>query len=145
MIKITDYAGIGGDLEVFSFAAGRLNIDGVEVIVIHNEKILNKFDSDKWHVDAIMHKTPVPNTYELIVRERTDDPLDLILCHEAIHLSQFVRGDLSLDMDRKIFTWKGKTYTSDYEYQWRPWEREAFNGQGAMLRAYRRSKRPKCR
>lgn len=145
MIKITDYAGIGGDLDVMSFAAGRLNIDGVEVVVIHNEKILNKFVMPGWNINALMHKTPVPNTYELIIRERPEDPLQLILCHEAIHLSQFVRGDLTLDMERKIFTWKGQTFPSDYDYQWRPWEREAFNGQGAILRAYRRSKRPKCR
>lgn len=144
MFKITDYANIG-ESEIMRFAAERLNVDDVEVVVIHNERILDKFDTLKLHVNALLHKTPVPNTYELIIRERPVDPVPLIICHEMIHLSQYVRGDLSLDMDRKIFTWKGREYGPDLEYQWRPWEREAFNGQASLLRAFRKSRRTRCK
>lgn len=141
MINITDYANLGADIEVLTFAAEKLGIDGVNLVVIKNDNILDKFESDRWFVNGLMHKTPVPNTYELILRSNPQDPLRLILCHEMIHLGQFVRGELTLDMDKKVFTWKGKKYTSATEYKSRPWEALAFNGQAGLLRAFRKSKK----
>lgn len=141
MITINDLAGIGDKKEILEFAASHLGIDGVDLVVVINDKILDKFESDKWHVNALLHKMPIPNTYELIMRETTEDPLELVLCHEMIHLSQFVSGLLSLDMDKKEFRWKGKTWTTATPYMQRPWEALAFNGQAGLLRAFRKSKK----
>lgn len=138
MIKITDYAGLGAETEVLSFAAEKLGIDGVEVIVVNNEQTLDKFSDERWFINALLHKLPVPNTYELFIRKKTVDPLRLVLCHEAVHLYQFVSGQLRVDMEKKEFFWKGKKYPNSYEYDLRPWEREAFAKQAGLAAAFRK-------
>ena len=140
MIKITDYANLGADREILSFAADSLGVDGVELYVVESDKTLDKYDDKRWNVNAVLHRLPLPNTYELVLRHETDKPLPLVLCHEIVHLCQFTQGRLEFDDRAKKFLWEGRQFDVSYPYDSRPWEREAMRKEGELYRAYRKNK-----
>lgn len=126
-MKLTDYTSTKETVPVITFAAGRLGIpEDVELVINHNERVLDRFGGERLHIDAILHQMALPGKYQLIIRRFPTDPIVRILLHETVHLSQYVSGDLSLDLDRNIYTWKGQTYGPEIEYRKRPWEIEAF-------------------
>ena len=145
MIKVTDKANLSSVVDVVTFAADYLGIDGVEVMLIVKDSILDRFNDVGLSVNGLAYKTNVPNLYQIYLRSDPDEPIDLILCHEMIHISQYVRGDLSLDMANKVFTWKDDKYGSDIGYRSRPWEIEAMEGEMKLLEAYRKFKRQQRR
>lgn len=144
MIKITDYANLGDKVKIIEFAAEQLKLDNVTVVVQNNDIILDKIGGPEWRADGLLYKTNLPSTtYSLIIRRRPEMSIQLILCHEMVHLSQYMRGDLTFDIKKNSFTWKGNKYDSSIPYKERPWEKEAFDGQSKLERAYRKSNR-KC-
>jgi len=143
MFKITNYTDIDDISALLEFAAKQLGISDAEVVITKNDKLLDRFSTREYRVNGLLHKSPAPGVYNLMLREHPSDPLNLILCHEMIHLGQYIKGQLSLNVDTKVFTWKGQTYASEYPYESRPWEIEAFNGQGKLLKKFRKFKNGK--
>jgi hypothetical protein len=59
--------------------------------------------------------------------------LKTFLCHEFVHIDQYVRGDLELFGSFAI--WKGDTiYPKEVDYMNRPFEKEAFSKQSDYLK-----------
>lgn len=143
MIKITDYANLGENLKVLSTATELLRLDGAEVVVVWNNKILEKFETGGFKFNAILHRMLVKDTYELILNTFPDKPLPLVLCHEAVHLSQFLRGDLITDIEKKTYVWKGRLYGNDTLYEGRPWEIEALSQESSLLKKVNSTINPK--
>lgn len=144
MLKITNLTRIAKFDEIeqlLQWLATRLNITSGEVVLIHNDKILNKFSTEDLKIEALLYNN-ILDKYNLIIRSTIRDP-ELILCHEMVHLSQYVKGYLKLDMDKKIFTWKGNKFDNSLPYDLRPWEKEAYSQQGKLLREYKKYKRQK--
>lgn len=143
MLKITNLTRIAKFDEIeqlLQWLATRLNITSGEVVLVHNDKILNKFSNNDLKINALLYETPFRGVYNLIIDSKISNP-DLILCHEMVHLSQYIKGYLKLDMDNKIFTWKGAKYDNSLPYDLRPWEREAYSQQGKLYREYKKYKR----
>lgn len=140
-MKVTDYTTHTATYDVITFAAGRLGIpEDVELVINHNERVLDRFGGERLHLDAILHQMAVPGIYQLIIRRFPTDHIVRILLHETVHLSQYVSGDLSLDLASRTFTWKGKTYGPETDYFRRPWEIEAFKIADELWKAYKKSK-----
>lgn len=57
------------------------------------------------------------------------------ISHETIHLMQYRSGRIDILSDSKIL-WEGDTLTKEtiynIPYQFRPWEKEAFDGEGVL-------------
>ena len=66
------------------------------------------------------------------------------VCHEMVHVWQWVKGDLKDVYDRKLGNhgyrqmWKGKDYT-DTPYSKLPWERQAYRMQETLLNKFKNS------
>ena len=128
---------------MLNFLAKLLGIEDAEIVITKNDKILDRFDTREYRVNGLLHKSAAPGVYNLMLREHPSDPVNLILCHEMVHLAQYVKGFLSLDMDTKVFTWKGQAYAASYPYDSRPWEMEAFTKQGKLLRQFQKFQKGK--
>lgn len=134
MIKVNDYFGLGTELNTINIAAEKLGISDVEITVIKNDNMLDQVGSKDYIVNGLLHKTNVPgNYYNLYLRKDTNEPLRLTICHEMLHLRQYIDGDLAVDIDRKLFIWKGKDYPYSYPYMDRPWEKEVFKNQSKFV------------
>lgn len=146
-MKILDYANIGDDINYLELSAKQLGVGDVTLVVTRNESVLDKMSSGNNKINAILYRAAVPDpTYNLLLRIHTNKPLPLILCHEMIHLSQIERGDLVLNVDKKEFKWKGVTYEVSYDYDMRPWEKEAYFKESGLLNACKKEmkKERKC-
>ena len=55
-----------------------------------------------------------------------------VLAHELVHVKQFARGELSMNMEQ----WKSRLYCGNIDYWNQPWEREARRLQGRLLEDY---------
>ena len=135
MIKIDDYYGLGDNKNILETALANLGVNDIEIVVIRNDSLLRRYSNNLWTVSAICHKAPPPlvNHYTLCVSGNPEKAMPLLLCHEAIHLAQFNRGDLELNLEAKEFTWKGRKYSNNVEYKSRPWEIEAFSNESKLL------------
>lgn len=105
-----------------------LNYNIAHIIIQYNDKLLNRFSTKDYELQAFLDKTIVPNTYNLIVKTKLLESLEDIICHEMVHFDQYERGDLKLkntDNSGPIFIWKGEEFSSDSNYSSRPWEEEA--------------------
>ena len=146
MIKITDYYGLGSDKPILEAAMRGLGVDDVEIIVTRNDGLLQRFINESWVVNALLHKAPPPlKCFNLYISSEPQKAMPLLLCHEAVHMSQYMRGDLALNLEKKEFTWKGKKFDNSCDYLSRPWEIEAFAEESKVLRAAKKEvSRPKC-
>lgn len=134
MIKVTDYFGLGDDAAVIETAAKLLNLEDVEITVIQNDRMLNNVGGDNYVVNGLLHKTKIPgNNYNLFIRKDTNEPIRVIICHEMLHLKQYMDGNLSVDLENQKFKWKGKDYPYSYPYEQRPWEQEVFRQQSSFI------------
>lgn len=138
MITIKNYANIAEAHSLIEFVSHSLGISYAEVIITKNDKLLNKFNTNDFQLSALLYKAATPDVYNLIIREYQNEPISLVLCHEMIHLKQFVDGRLELDMNTKTFIWEGKRYSGSISYGTRPWEIEAFEKQWSLLRSYKK-------
>ena len=100
-----------------------LKYDTAHIIINYDDKILNRFSQGDFKLDAILNKTPIDHTYNLIIRTNSENSLELILCHEMIHFDQYERGDLQIEGGKAIYL--GKEYDSEMPYDLRPWEQIA--------------------
>lgn len=127
--------------KLLQFVTDKLSITSGEVILSTNDRILDMFGSKDLHLEAILQPTPIKDTFNLILRNRESSDVELILCHEMIHLNQYLNGDLKLDWDKKEFYWKGVKYENTIPYDNRPWEKEAFKQQYSLLKDWRKYKK----
>lgn len=142
MLKITNYIKNTDATELIEFCSSVLNITiPIELILINNDSVLKKFDTNDFELQALLYKTNVLNTYQLIIRTTPSESIEKIIAHEMVHLNQYASGDLDLNINTKTFTWKGKKYNSSIDYFSRPWEKEAFKKQSELLSKYRKYKR----
>jgi len=78
------------------------------------------------------------NIFKVFLKEGlSKSNLLLILCHEFIHIKQYLDGRLRLDGTKAI--WEDKEYDMlDIDYMDRPWETEAFRMQGKLYKKVKR-------
>lgn len=148
MITVYDYTGFKPEGEVekaLSFACNELGVDNITVVVTLNEKLLRKLSKHEVEYQAVLFKNKdLKHIYNLCFRPRLNQATYTeIIAHEAVHLSQQERGELSLNLSNGECRWKDELFTADYPYMERPWEREAFKVQSDILRQYKKSKKRK--
>lgn len=128
------------ETELMGFAFKTLGIEGVTLQIIQNDKVLDMFSTEDISLSALLTKTQL-GTYQLMLRSKPDNILTFILAHEMIHLSQMVKGKLSLDMGRRVFSWSGQEYAASYPYDSRPWEIEAKNKGEKLWKQWKRERK----
>lgn len=140
MIKVVDFFGLDNEAAAIEVAAKLLGIDDAEITVIQNDKMLDAVAGDEYVVNGLLHKTKIPgHKYNLYLRKDTNEPFRNTICHEMLHLKQYIDGDLSVDIDNRKFTWKGKDYQYSFPYKQRPWEQEVFRKQNAFIAQVRKA------
>lgn len=117
--------------------------DGVTIVVAENTALLDRLSTQDYDFQALLDKSPLKGTYTLYIRKSAYGNIKAILFHEAVHLAQYERGDLSLDVVSGRTKWKGVEYDVHFPYSQRPWEKEAFDLETKIARVYRRKKRGK--
>lgn len=101
-----------------------LNINDIELIIITNDKMLNKFDSSDIEMQALLQCDFEKHQYRLTLHSKiSQSMLSTIVCHELIHLKQYEKGELKAVKGGMM--WKGTFYKKDTPYFDRPWEIEA--------------------
>lgn len=117
-----------------------LGHDEANIIVQYNDKILNRFSTDDCELQALLDKSIVPHTYNLLLRTRLSESLENIICHEMKHFDQYEKGDLEIKKDDTglSFIYKGKEYSSSTDYYSRPWEKEARKAQYELWKEFKK-------
>ena len=146
MITIYDYTKFHPEGEVqraMSYACDKLGISDVTIVASINEKLLNKLSAKgDTEYEAVLFKTKVPHIYNLYFRPNLSASFYVeMVCHEAVHLMQQEKGELSLNLTTGECRWKGVVYLADCPYMSRPWEKEAFKMQGDLIKSYRKAKK----
>lgn len=117
-----------------------LGYNEANIIVQYNDKILNRFSTDDRELQALLDKSIVPHTYNLMIRTRFQESLETIICHEMKHFDQYEKGDLEIRKDDSglAFIYKGKEYKSSTDYYSRPWEKEARSAQFELWKEFKK-------
>lgn len=102
-----------------------LEIDSVIVFVNpFNENVRRKINKlNDLDVHALIEGDG--DVYYIYLKDLSTNRTIKVLSHELIHLEQKIRGDLTIVENG--YEWKGNFYPSDFDYNKRPWENEAFN------------------
>lgn len=89
--------------ELIEFLAKELKIDeDIQLTIAYNEELLTKLSNEDIEYQAITY-SPNNNLYYIFVT-KTRLGLQDLLCHEMVHVSQCVRGDLKISNDYKTVT-----------------------------------------
>lgn len=131
----TNIEGVG---DVALFAMEYLGIDGVTLCISQNYKFLRRLSSDNCEYEALLYKSPLEKSYNLIVRD--ERPKLNVICHECVHLKQYEDGRLSIDPETGCAIWEGEHFSNHTNYVKRPWEREAFDMDFKVAREYRKNR-----
>ena len=136
LTRTLDFAKID---ELLRFALdGRLSAD-VIVMVIEQDRTLDRLSNDDYELQALLYKSGLAHVYSLIIRSGTTPrKLEAIVFHESVHLMQYESGRLDVDPITGWAKWEGAHYDAKTPYRSRPWEKEAFSGQDALVKRYRR-------
>lgn len=140
MIEIKSSIKSDLDIEDFiRFAYTALGLTNDIVLRIYNDDyVLDRLAPPDCQLQALLHQTPLPHNYNLVVRNETDTPMSLVLSHEMIHLRQYEQGRLHLNIKTGVCNYDGKDYTASTRYTSRPWENEAFDRQYGLWKAYKK-------
>lgn len=126
--------------ELIKFLVKELNITKDFNLSIHyNEKLLNKLSTDNIEFEALLQQS-TPELYVLFVR-KSKAGLAQIICHEMVHLKQYVSENLKMSSDFRTVIWKGKTYDNSSEYFSREWEVEARALENKLWRKFKKYKK----
>lgn len=142
MLSITNYTRFNKFEEIeqlLQWLANKLEISTGEVVLISSSKMLKKFSTEDMAIKAFLAPTVFKDKYNLYLSDTKDCDLDIILCHEMVHLKQYLEKELVIDLEKKEFTWKGNKYDNSIPYESRPWEREAFSLQNKLYKEYKKS------
>lgn len=140
MLNITNftrYTNFEETKQLLQWLANRLEITTGEVVLISSSKMLKKFSTNDIELKALLAPTAFENVYNLYLDDLKPSNFNLILCHEMVHLSQYTKKLLKLDLNKKEFTWKGVKYDNSVPYDLRPWENEAYSMQSKLLKEYK--------
>lgn len=98
-----------------------LGHDKANIIIQYNNKLLDKFSTEDCKLQALLDKSLIPHTYNLLLRTNINN-LDTIICHEMKHFDQYEKGDLEIIKDNNMlsFMYKGIKYDSSTDYFNRP-------------------------
>ena len=117
----------------------------IEIQIIENDKLLRRFSTNDLDIRALSYKPPIQNIYQIFIQKSCSKDL-VIIAHEMVHIWQYVRGDLDLDLANKVFIWKcNKFKASEISYEDRPWEQEAFDLEQTLYSAYRKFEKAKVK
>lgn len=128
------------DMEDFiKFAYSELGMENDIVLTVYNDdRILDRLAPSDCRLQALLHQTPLPHNYNLIVRKDAETPLNQIVSHEMIHLVQYEQGRLVQDVNTGNVIFEGKEYAASVNYAVRPWEEEAFRKQNNLIKSYKK-------
>lgn len=122
--------------ELIEFLAKELKIDeDIQLTIAYNEELLTKLSNEDIEYQAITY-SPNNNLYYIFVT-KTRLGLQDLLCHEMVHVSQCVRGDLKISNDYKTVTWKDEEFDNTKKYRDREWEEEAFDLQDKLWKKFK--------
>lgn len=110
-----------------------LGVDGVTVVISVNTRMLDKLAEEGMELTAATFPSTLEKTYNLYVRGT--DIRDVVICHEAVHISQYADGRLTMVKGKPL--WEGEEYGKNVNYYARPWEREAYKLDSKILKAIR--------
>lgn len=127
IISISDHA-----KAVLEKSLAYLGVDGVTVVISVNTRMLDKLAEPNMELTAATFPSALEKTYHLYVR--STDIHDVVICHEAVHISQYADGRLTMDKRGKV-SWNGKEYGKETHYYARPWEIEAYDLQDEVYKA----------
>lgn len=123
--------------ELMHFALdGKLHGD-VVVMVIEQDRTLDRLSNDDYELQALLYKSGLAHVYSLIIRSGARQ-LENIIFHESVHLLQYESGRLDVDPITGWAKWDCQHYSNKTPYRDRPWEKEAFRGQDALIKKYRK-------
>jgi hypothetical protein len=89
--------------ELVKFIVKELNIpEDFELTICYNERLLDKLSTDDIEFSALLNQH-TPKLYMLNVR-KIKGGLSSIICHEMVHLKQYMSGDLKMSSDFKTVT-----------------------------------------
>ena len=111
-------------------ALSYLGVDGVTVTVAVNTRMLDKFAEEGCELTALTVPSFIDKTYNLYLRRVGIN--DVVLCHEAVHISQYADGRLAMDKQGRV-SWNGIPYDKTTPYYARPWEVEAYDREKEVL------------
>ena len=120
--------------ELLEKSLAYLGVDGVTVIISVNTRMLDKLAEPNMELTAATFPSALEKTYNLYVR--STDVRDVVICHEAVHISQYADGRLTMIKGKPF--WNGKEYGKETHYYARPWEKEAYNLDNKILKAIRK-------
>ena len=124
--------------ELLRFALDGKPCDAV-IMVIEQDRTLDRLSNDDYELHALLYKSGLAHVYSLIIRSRTSArDLESIIFHESVHLLQYESGRLDVDPITGWAKWDGQHYDNRTPYRSRPWEKEAFRGQDALIKKYRK-------
>ncbi len=84
--------------ELINFLVKELKITkDFDLSIYYNEKLLNELSTDNVEFAALLQQS-TPELYVLFVR-KSKVRLAQIICHEIVHLKQYVSGDLKMSSD----------------------------------------------
>lgn len=116
-----------------------LGYNEANIIIQYNDKLLNRFSTKDIELQALLDKTIIPHSYNLLIRTKLQDRLEDIICHEMWHFNQFEKGDLEIKKDDSglFYIYKGEEYRSNSDYFSRPWEKEARKEQHNLWKQFK--------
>ena len=140
MIEIKNLIKSDFDIEGFiKFAYSKLGFaDDITLRIYHDDYLLDRLAPPDCQLQALLHQTPLPHNYNLIVRNNTETPLHIVISHEMIHLRQYEQGRLRMNVKTGVCNYDGRDYTASTRYAQRPWENEAFDRQYGLWKAYKK-------
>lgn len=137
LTRTLDFAKIN---ELMHFAINDKLRGDVVVMVVEQDRTLDRLSNEDYELQALLHKTGLAHEYTLIIRSHTRRLEDVIF-HESVHLLQYESGRLDIDPITGWAKWEGRIFDARTPYRARPWEKEAFKGQDLLQKEWRRSKR----
>lgn len=115
-----------------------LGYKDIHIIVQYNNSILDRLSTENCQLMALLDKSLIPHTYNLLLRSNVSN-LSTIICHEMKHLDQYEKGDLEIKKRESglTFIYKGQEYDSSMDYFSRPWEKEAIKSQSFLWKQFK--------
>lgn len=123
--------------ELLHFALGARLVNDVTVVLLERDNALDRLAPGDYELQAILYQYQMPHTYALIVRSNPCESIEYIVFHECIHLMQYESGRLEVNIRSGKCTWEGKEFAASFPYMDRPWEKEAFKDQTALMKDWR--------
>jgi hypothetical protein len=132
-LVVENYTEYRADTICLYLAHKILNLDTANISIAYIPSHINKGEMEYF---GIVEKLNFGTNQFLILLHKDKisfSKLKILLCHEFVHINQYVRGDLELFGSFAI--WKGDTiYPKEVDYMNRPFEKEAFSKEGDYLK-----------